>query len=63
MENLQKNIETAIEQGLFDREKKDEKKQIFDSYGNYSFPTDFSNSKNNTILSVLQSNNSIERNT
>lgn len=59
MENLQNNIEIAIEKGLFDTDASEDKKQIFDLYGNYSFPTDFSNSKNNTILSVSQSNNTI----
>lgn len=57
MENLQKKIETAIEKGLFDNEKRTEKNQIFDFYGNYCFPTDFSNSEENTILSVSQYNN------
>ena len=57
MENLQKNIEIAIEKGLFDSEKRSEENQVFDFYGNYCFPTDFSNSEGNTILSVSQYNN------
>ena len=56
MENLQKNIEIAVEKGLFDKEKRTEENQIFDFYGNYSFPTDFSNCEGNTILSVSQYN-------
>ena len=56
MENLQEKIEIAIEKGLFDNEKITEKNQIFDFYGNYCFPTDFSNSEENTILSVSQYN-------
>lgn len=56
MEILQKNIESAIEKGLFDSDKRSEKNQVFDFYGNYCFSTDFSNSEENTILSVSQYN-------
>lgn len=61
MDNLQKNIELAIENGLFNSEKTDDN-QVFDFYGNYNFPTDFSNSEGNTILSVSQYNSAINNN-
>ena len=61
MEKLQENIELAIKKGLFNSEKTDDN-QVFDFYGNYRFPTDFSNSEENTILSVSQYNKTIHNN-
>ena len=54
---IQKDIEKAIEYGLFGEEQSSNENQVFDFYGNYSFPTDFSNSESNTILSISQYNN------
>lgn len=49
-------IEVAKQQGLFNEENIDNNK-VFDCYGNYFFPTDFSNAEDNTILSITQTLN------
>lgn len=49
-------IEVAKQQGLFNEENIDNHK-VFDCYGNYFFPTDFSNAEDNTILSITQTLN------
>ena len=46
-------IEVAKQQGLFN-EKNINNSKVFDCYGNYFFPTDFSNTEDNTILSITQ---------
>ena len=46
-------IEVAKQQGLFN-EKNINNCKVFDCYGNYFFPTDFSISEDNTILSIDQ---------
>lgn len=46
-------IEIAKQQGLFNEQDIDNNK-VFDCYGNYFFPTDFSNTEDNTILSITQ---------
>ena len=46
-------IEVAKQQGLFNEENIDNNK-VFDCYGNYFFPTDFSNDEANTILPYRQ---------
>lgn len=49
-------IEIAKQQGLFNENSIDNNK-VFDCYGNYFFPTDFSNTEDNTILSITQTSN------
>ena len=49
-------IEIAKQQGLFNK-KNNDNNELFDCYGNYCFPTDFSNSEDNTILSIIQTSN------
>ncbi|MDD2493223.1 MAG: hypothetical protein PHY83_04705 [Bacilli bacterium] len=53
MDNLEKNIEIAIENDLFSQDENSNENKIFDTYGNYYFPTDFSNTEENSILSIL----------
>ena len=57
MNNLEKNINLAKEFGLFEHSNSN-KNQTFDCYGNYYFPTDYSNCEENTILSLAQILNS-----
>ena len=58
MDKMQEKIDVAIQDGLFgDAPYNLDDIQVFDSYGNYCFPTDFSNSEGNTIVSILQIKN------
>lgn len=50
---LAKKVEIAKRYELFN-EKIINDNMVFDCYGNYYFPTDFSITENNTILSVTQ---------
>ena len=50
---LDAKIELAKQQGLF-KDNSIDNNNVFDCYGNYYFPTDFSNSEDNTILSIVQ---------
>ena len=54
MDNLEKNIEIAIANELFSQNEKGNENRIFDTYGNYYFPTDYSNAEENSILSIAQ---------
>lgn len=56
MNNLDKNIEIALNAGLFSQPENETANEniIFDTYGNYYFPTDFSSNEKNSILSVSQ---------
>ena len=54
MDNLEKNIEIAIKNDLFSQTENNNENRIFDAYGNYYFPTDFSNTEENSILSISQ---------
>ncbi len=51
--NLEKSIKEAIDNGLFSSDNKSNENNIFDVYGNYYFPTDFSDNEENSILAVL----------
>lgn len=56
MESLKEKINIAIQKGLFDTTNRNEQNnQVFDLYGNYSFPTDFSKVGGNTIASIDRS--------
>lgn len=49
-------IEIAKQQSFFNEENIINN-NVFDRYGNYFFPTDFSNAEDNTILSITQTSN------
>lgn len=53
MSDLEKSIKEAIDNGLFSSKNKSNENNIFDIYGNYYFPTDFSDDEENSILAVL----------
>lgn len=55
-DDLIRKIDFAIQEGLFESQNNiEEKYKIFDQYGNYYFPTDFSNSEWNTIATIEKS--------
>lgn len=53
MDNLEKNIKMALENDLLSQDENSNENKIFDTYGNYYFPTDFSNAEENSLLSIL----------
>ena len=53
MDKLEKNIKMALENDLLSQDENSNENKIFDTYGNYYFPTDFSNAEENSLLSIL----------
>lgn len=57
MPNTEENLKFALDNGLFEKsQSKDNDSNVFDLYGNYVFPTDFSTDNDNTILSLSTTN-------